>query len=203
MAQDLAAHVSGTRKVTGAEIGAAVNKAFNSSSTITPHASIRPATPRPEVDGKKLLAGIVERGVDFTEAKLWEASPVRIDWPPEQDAPEVLRRLYDATDRLFIGTRYDACAEYVLPVSAWLTRFESGVAIPEHVIPNPLTGELGRTKTGENSYRADSCVARFRFAVIEFDTMPRDQQIRFWAGETAGCGAARQWRKIRSWLDTD
>ena len=56
------------------------------------------------------------------------------------------------------------------------------MAIPEHIIPNPLTGEQGQTKDGKPSYRADSCVARFRFAMVEFDTMPRGEQIQFWAG---------------------
>ncbi len=159
-----------------------MNKAFNSQSTFTPHINMRTATPAPKVDGTKLLAGIVERGADFTEAELWESSPVRIDWTPEQDAVEVLRRLYQPTDRLFIGTRYDTGVEYVLTVADWLKRFERGAKLPEHIIPNPLTGEQGLTKEGKPSYRADDCVAQFRFAVVEFDEMRRDQQIRFWAG---------------------
>ena len=182
VAQDIAAHVYGTRRVTAGEITATVNKAFNSRPTFTPSVAMRPATPTPKVDGAKLLAGIVERGADFTEAELWEASPIRIDWPPQQDAVEILRRLYAPGDRLFIGTRYDAGAEHVLSVADWLTRFERGAEIPEHIIPNPLTGEQGQTKDGKPSYRADDCVAQFRFAVVEFDEMPRDQQIRFWAG---------------------
>ncbi|MCG3150165.1 MAG: hypothetical protein PCFJNLEI_03643 [Verrucomicrobiae bacterium] len=179
---DIAAHVHGSRRVTAGEITKTVNKAFNSQSTFTPHVAMRTATPAPKVDGAKLLAGIVERGADFTEAELWESSPVRIDWPPEHDASEVLRRLYQLTDRLFIGTRYDAGVEHVLTVADWLKRFETSAAIPEHIIPNPLTGRLGKTKEGKDSYRADDCVAQFRFAVVEFDEMPRDQQIRFWAG---------------------
>jgi len=177
VAQDLAAHVYGTRKITGAEIGAAVSKAFSSPCTIKPHVNMRPA-----VDGTKLLHGIVGRGAGFTESHLWEASSVRIDWPPEHDGIEVLQRLYDPDERLFIGARHDAGAGYVLPVSEWITRFERGTAIPEHIIPNPLTGEPGQTKDGKPSYRADSCVARFRFAVVEFDAMSREQQIQFWGG---------------------
>ena len=177
VARDLAAHVHGTRKITGAEIAAAVNKAFDSRSTITPYANIRTV-----VDGAELLKGIVECGVTFDEPELWEASPVQIDWPPERDGVETLRRLYVPEERLFIGARHDAGAGHVLRVSEWITRFKGSVALPEHIIPNPLTGELGLTKDGKPSYRADSCVARFRFAVVEFDGIPRDQQIRFWAG---------------------
>ena len=66
--------------------------------------------------------------------------------------------------------------------SEWITCFEGGTPVPEHIIPNPLTGEQGKTKDGKPSYRADVCVARFPFAVIEFDAMPREQQIQFWGG---------------------
>lgn len=182
IAQDLAAHIHGTRKVTAPEITAAVNKAFGSSSSKTFYFDTRSATPRPVVDGEKLLNGIVKRGADFNEMDLWEASPVRIDWPPERDATEVLRRLFAPEERLFIGKRHDAGAEHVLSVFEWISRFERGIATPEHIIPNPLTGEQGQTKDGRPSYRADSCVARFRFAVVEFDAMSREQQIQFWAG---------------------
>jgi len=182
VSSDLASHVHGDRRVTQSEIKAAVDKAFSSAPRTTSSANMRIRPPRPIVDGAKLLAGIEARGADFGEAGLWEASPVRIDWSPERDASEVLQRLYGPEDRLFVGSRYDARAGCVLPVSAWLARFQQGEAVPEHIIPNPLTGEQGQTKDGKPSYRADGCVARFRFAVVEFDSMPREQQIRFWAG---------------------
>ena len=174
IAQALAGHVHGTRHVPPSEIAAAVAKAFNSAPL--------PVIARPTVDGKKLLKFVMERGADFTEADLWNVSPVRIDWPPSRDAVEVLRRLYEPEEKLFIGSRHDARPEYIRPASEWIARFESGVAVPEHIIPNPLTGAQGRTKDGKRSYRADSCVERFRFAVVEFDTMSREQQIHFWAG---------------------
>jgi len=176
IAQDLAASVHGSRKVAAAEIVAAVAKAFESSSRA------RPATTRPVVDGEKLLNSITKRGAAFDDVELWEASPVRIDWPPERDATEVLQRLYRPEERLFIGARHDAGVRQVLLVSEWIAHFERGIPIAEHIIPNPLTGERGQTKTGKPSYRADSCVAQFRYAVVEFDAMPREQQIKFWAG---------------------
>ena len=176
VSQDLSAHVHGTRKVTMVEIAAAVNRAFESSSRTWA------ATTRPVVDGEKVLNSITKRGAAFDEAALWEASPVRIDWSPERDAIEVLQRLYRPAERLFIGARHDASLGQVLRVSEWIARFERGVPIAEHLICNPLSGQQGQTKTSKPSYRADSCVEQFRFAVIEFDAMPREQQIRFWAG---------------------
>ncbi len=179
--QDLAANVHGTRRVRSSEIEAAVNKAFDSPSTNKPYIT-RTASPRPAIDGEKLLNAILERGAEFDESELWEASPVRIDWPPERDGIEVLLRLYRPEERLFVGTRFDAGAENVLPVSEWITRFERGIPVPELIIPNLLTGEHGQTKDGKPSHRADSCVAKFRFAVVEFDTFAIKEQIQFWAG---------------------
>ena len=136
----------------------------------TLYVSTRTATPRPAVDGAKLLDAIVKRGGAFDEAALWESSPVRIDWPPERDGIEVLPRLYRPEHHLFLGTRFDFCAGHVLPVSEWITRFERGISIPEHIVPNPLSGKSCPTKDGKRSYRADSCVAQFRLATVEFDT---------------------------------
>lgn len=182
VARDLAAHVSGTRRVTGAEIEAAVNKAFDSASVNLPTGNTRAATPRPVVDGSKLLDSILKRGTGSSEADLSDASPVRIDWPSERAATEFLSRMFEPNEHLFIGARSDAGAGHVLPMSRWIAQFKRGTAIPELIIPNPLTGEEGQTKDGKRSYRADSCVAQFRFAVVEFDAMPREQQIRFWFG---------------------
>lgn len=177
IAQDLANQVHGSRKVTHKEIAEAVAKAFNTSPTFTPRFTARPA-----VDCAKLLDKIMERGAGFTEADLWTASPVRIDWPPELDGIEALRRLFAREEQLFVGARHETGAGYVLPASEWIARFERGIAIPAHIIPNPLTGQRGHTKADKPSFRADSCVARFKYAVVEFDMMSREQQIHFWAG---------------------
>ena len=36
------------------------------------------------------------------------------------------------------------------------------------------------TKTGKNSYRADSCIKEFRYVVAEFDLISIQEQISFW-----------------------
>jgi hypothetical protein len=177
VSQDLAAHVHGTRKVSRKEIETAVSKAF-----CWPVTHARNANVRPVVNGEKLFKAIVERGASFAEEDLWESSPVRIDWPPQFDAFEILKRLYLPQERLFIGARHDASVGHVLLVSEWIAHFERGIPIAEHIIPNPLTGERGQTKDGKHSYRADSCVEQFRFAVVEFDAISREQQIQFWGG---------------------
>jgi PAS domain S-box-containing protein len=183
IASDLAAHVHGTRRVSAREITAAVEKAFDAP-VIASAISTRTATPRPSIDGARLFDRIVQRGAAYDEAALWEVSPVRVDWPPEYDAVAILKLLYCPEDQLFLGTQHDAGPGVVRPVTEWIERFKKGLPVPEHVIPNPLTGAEGRTKDDKISYRADDCVAKFRFAVVEFDAIPRDEQIRFWAGAT-------------------
>ena len=108
------------------------------------------------------------------EAALLALSPVKIDWSPEQDATELLKRLYKPDDILFIGEQY---SKTVKSVAAWLNLYPS---VFQHIIPNPLTGITGLTKEGKESFRADSCVASFRFSVVEFDNMPKGSQVAFW-----------------------
>lgn len=135
---------------------------------------------KPDAYLRKLLS----RGDGATEADLWEASPVCIDWEPgPADALAVLRYLYQPADVLFIGGKYD---ETPATVADWCQRIEARGAAWPHMIPNPLTGACGTTKTGKPSLRADACVAGFRFAVIEFDNMLRVHQIAFWRAVIAG-----------------
>ncbi|MCX7010188.1 MAG: hypothetical protein NTY53_23610 [Kiritimatiellaeota bacterium] len=80
--------------------------------------------------------------------------------------------MYEPDDRLFIGSRYNTGPEHVRSAAEWAAEFARGGAVPEHIVPNPLTGEAALKKDGGRSYRADACVAKFRFAVVEFDTTP-------------------------------
>jgi hypothetical protein len=44
---------------------------------------------------------------------------------------------------------------------------------------NPLSGIAGTTHDGSQSYRCDTCVSKFRFAIVEFDNISRDDQLEF------------------------
>jgi hypothetical protein len=197
---DLTRHVHGTRVVTPGEIQDAITKAF---STATPQRR----TPRivlTAAEGEQVRNAIIERGADFTEAKLLETSPVRIDWVWKRDGIEVLRRLYAPDEVLFLGQRWEAGAGNIQPAAEWIRRFGIGF-IPPHIIPNPLTGKQGMAKDGELSYRADACVASFRFCVLEFDTLPRAQQIQFWAGAKLDIAAIVDsgGKSLHAWIRVD
>jgi hypothetical protein len=199
VAQDLTAHIRGTRKVSMSEIESAIRKAFSAGDA---------PRPKPTIDGAKFLDYLLKLGAGAEEVDLWEASPIRIDWEPEQDAIELLQRLYQPAECLFVGSRFDSGPQHVLTASEWLARFETDQAVPEHIIPNPLSGKPGTTKDGKPTYRADGCVSSFRFAIIEFDYMPRDLQIWFWAAAlekrfpvTALIDSGN--RSIHGWLRVD
>jgi hypothetical protein len=220
---DLRAHAHGKRRVTDREIHAAVAKAFAERGPgQQPRVAYKPAPVVPRLDAGKMLRGILAAGDGATEADLFEQSPVRLDWPPQADAAQVLRLLYRPDDPLFIGDFYDSEAANVRPAADWLRAFERGVPVPPHIIPNPLTGQAGETKDGKVSWRADSCVAVFRFALAEFDATPaplrapgepagdwpREAQFEFWAG-----ALAHHWpvaalidsggKSIHAWLAVD
>ncbi len=49
------------------------------------------------------------------------------------------------------------------------------------MIPNSLSGLPAPTADGAGmTLRGDACVARFRFAVVEFDGLSREDQLAFW-----------------------
>lgn len=171
----------GTRRVPDREITEAVNKAVSDHS---PHAqnsldarrfTARPR--RPAFDASAFMAARLKEGQGIREADITAASPVCIDHTPSQHLALILRSLYTPDDILFIGDRY---GRTVKPVAAWLDSFHAGRLVPPHIAPNPLSGEVGRTKNDRPSLRADSCVTSFRFAVAEFDGMSREDQLRFW-----------------------
>lgn len=201
--RDLRGAVHGDRPVPDSEIRDAVQKAFRDcprSSAGTSYPA-RPYYPpqKPRLDAGKMLRGIMHKGAGAEDTDLWKSSPVRIQWPPQRDAVEVLENLFQPEDFLFIGARNVGGRENVRTAETWRDQFAAGGDVLEHVIPNPLTGTSGPTKDGRESFRADACVAQFRFAVLEFDTTPeplreagapveawpRASQCQFWAGALA------------------
>ena len=187
---DIQQHMpKGNRRVPDSEINAAIRRARMDTSPRAGNGPSRGFSPSPyaqarresgsTLDGKGFLAATLrqsrEKWGEYGEAELWELSPVRINWEPAEDARNLLEILYAPDDVLFIGDRFD---RGVKTVREWLA--DPNLTKHPHIIPNPLTGQQGSTKDGKSSLRADDCVKDFRFAVIEFDDMPREDQIGFW-----------------------
>jgi len=134
----------------------------------------------------------------------------------DNDAALLLRALYAPDEFLFIGGNKEpgTLGGNVRTVREWLEFLEAGGTPGAHFIINPLTGCKGTTTDRKPSYRADSCVAAWRYALIEFDGIPKWQQAAFWLSRKLpvaaiidsggkslhgllemGCNDADQWRR--------
>jgi len=186
-AQDIFDHIrqaipAGYRKVSDGEIIRAIDKALRDHRrgtwTLTPR-------PVPVVqDGKKALRGIIAQGTIDEEVDLWESSPIRLWDEPEHDAALFLEALYQAGDLLFIGERYvdGIPGKTIRTRDEWIDCFRNGGKAAPHFIVNPLTGDPASTKDGaKETLRGDGCVAAFRYALVEFDNLTREEQLRFWS----------------------
>jgi len=183
---DIRGALSGTRKVPTNEIQAAVDRARrdyvpnNESGEIKPyvHPKLSTIKHRP-IDGKKRMEKYYKKAQDlygkFSLAELWEKSPCRLSDKIENDAELLFDVLYEPNDVLFIGTQYD---KHVKTVAEWLA--DGSLRDNPYIIPNALLGTKNETASGKMSYRADSCVKDFRFAVVEFDEIDINHQIAFW-----------------------
>ncbi len=176
-----AAVPAGRRRVTDGEIIRAVDKAHRDHrrGTWTP-------APRPTPvvrDGEKALRTIIETGPIDEEVDLWESSPIRLWDEPQFDPFLFVETLYRPDDLLFMGERHDAgiIGKTIRTRDEWIDYFRAGGKTAPHFIVNPLTGDPASTKDGgKETLRGDGCVATFRYALVEFDDLSREDQIKFW-----------------------
>ncbi len=188
IARDLRASVHGPRHVPDHEIAYAVAKA---SSTEAPVSRRRSHNTR-SLNGEVAREVILQRGCGATEADLWESSPVRIDWDPDEDAWRVLQHLYRGDEYLFIGDDQipGRVGVSIRRASEWIQHLRRIGAPPyPKFIPNTLSGLEGMTKDGRPSFRADACVAAHRFVLCEFDQLSIEDQLAFWSAVTLPVGA--------------
>lgn len=114
-------------------------------------------------------------GVSLEMFDLMDKSPISLNGDPDDDGILTLEALYSDDDFLFIGDIFD---RGVLSVKDWK---QKKITRAPHIIPNPLTGDVGLTDTGKISYRCENTVKDLRFAVCEMDEVPLDKQIAFWS----------------------
>ena len=181
---------SGTPPLLEAEIRHALK---TSRRTVTPlsdaPASVfRAWTPAPKPEPRlgsgaaTYVSRMIDEGRGTTGETLRCVSPVRIPREPVLQTCAFLRELYSPDDLLFIGYPMDRGIRDVniLKSEEWVARCAH--TLSQLVIANPLTGLKGKTKEGSPSYRCAACVARHRYALVEFDAMPLEDQAAFWGG---------------------
>jgi hypothetical protein len=194
----------GGRAVPDREITDAIRKA------LADHTGT-PFTPRPRPqpivrDGAAALRALIKQGTVSTEVDLWERSPVRLLNMPQDDPTLLLSTLYRPDDLVWIGERHDAgiLGSTVRPAAAWIDHFRNGGQTAPHIIPNPLTGTPAPMKSGDGeTLRGDANVQAFRFCVVEFDTLDRESQIRFWSAARLPIVALIDsgGKSVHAWLD--
>lgn len=173
---------SGGRRVPDREIMEAINRARMDTAPIEAGANWKPlqAPPKPRpVIKQTYLDHLLEKGRGIDEVDFWKASPIRLYDEPERDALLLLDTLYSPKEILFMGERFDTD---VRTVEQWRKRIEqSGTEGLPHIIPNPVTGKEENGKSGKPSFRCDAAISSFRFAVVEFDNLSKEEQFAFWA----------------------
>jgi len=148
----------------------------------TPRAKPKPPPTFPRYVRDMVTAG----GGEATSADLLDLSPVSIPKTPGQ-AAEAYLELWQPSDVLHVF-RDDAPTAgrlnwNIATCAEWLNVVWHGWMLPgDLIVPNPFSGAEGETTDGRKSLIAQSCLARFPFAVIEFDAMPLKSQAAFWRG---------------------
>jgi len=165
---------AGQRAVTRIEIVGAFRKALHDKG-VPPDSAICSVLPRVTPE---LLTRLIRQGEGATVADIMRSSPITIPEDPCDQQRIVLEALYRPSEMLFIGERYGSD---IRSAQEWVRLITDKGPQGPHIIPNTLTGDFGETKDGKPSRRADSCVASYRFATIEFDNLSTDEQLAFWA----------------------
>ena len=181
---DLRQRIYGTRRVHDREITAVIEKSLADKGKKADPYNFKKRQQKPLFNGEKARQKIITKGAGRTEADIWDSSPIRIDWPHEEDPLHLLKHLYQSNDLLFMGERYSSgrLGKTIRTASEWQQYFSRGGQTFPHIIPNPLSGQEAPTQNGKASLRADACVKSFRFAVVEFDNLSRKDQFDFWWG---------------------
>lgn len=195
----------GARRVPDHEIREAVNKA------VADHGgkSCRVYTPRPVPvvrDGKTALRKIISQAKIHTEADLLEQSPIRLGEEPQMGAILLLETLYKDNDKICIGDRYSKgiIGDTIRDRDEWISHFHNEGTTAPFIIINPLTGIPTAKKVGDGfTLRGDGNVAAYRHALVEFDTISREDQICFWSAAKLPVVALIDsgGKSIHGWLD--
>lgn len=195
----------GLRNISDREITDAVGKALSDhrGGSFTPK-------PRPQpvvTDGKVALSRIIEKATIRDEQNLMESSPIRLGIRADDphDLKAFFENLYQPDDLLFVGDRQDPGIKgrTIRPALDWLNDLYNGDPAGPYIIANPLTGKETQKKSGSGmTMRGDGNIKEFRYAVVEFDDISREDQIAFWsvAKLPVACLIDSGGKSIHAWL---
>lgn len=133
---------------------------------------------------------IRDGGETCTSADLIDLSPVSVkDFTesPEAVTFAFVSTLWKPDEFLHVfGSVHHRRAEIGVDLRTrdeWLATLASKKPLPGDCIgKNPYTGIEGSNGEGRASFTAKECVAEYRYALIEFDHLPLQEQAAFWRG---------------------
>lgn len=173
---------AGARRITDREIRSAIQKAMKDRGNGGCYVHRKP---EPIVkDGKAARDRITKQARITEEADIWESSPIRLWDEPDQDTAIFLQTAFLPDDLVWIGERTDPGIPGVniKTAAAWIEHFKSGGTSGPFIIINPLSGNAASTRGSDAmTFRGDGNVMEFRFCMAEFDNIPREEQLCFWA----------------------
>ena len=122
------------------------------------------------------------------------------------DAILLLETLFKPNELIWIGNHDDRgiLGETILTRDQWITRFLAGGPTAPHIILNPLSGLPAPKKSGEGTtLRGDGNILTYRHCMAEFDSLNREDQIRFWSTAKLPIVALIDsgGKSIHAWLD--
>lgn len=142
------------------------------------------ALQREQIEKIKARSFIRLAGREASVRELMRLSPAKVDPGPgyeAQMAAMLIARLFDRDEIIWCGGLYESLSG-IDTAENWAQKFLCLDIPPPFFIPNPLTGFQGSTKSGDDSYRADSCIEDWRFALFEVDLpeVTLGHQAAFW-----------------------
>ena len=123
---------------------------------------------------------LIQAGRKYSEENLKRRSALPIAENPLDSGLCLLDAFYANQEYLFIGPLYFSAVSQMSMFKDHLKQ-QSDASLLPLIIPNPLTGKEHLTKKGTPSKRCDNAIAEFRFAIAEFDEIPKPDQIAFWS----------------------
>jgi hypothetical protein len=203
--RDILEHIPyGQRRISGREITEAINKAMDDRNRGAFIPKIKPALIIS--DGQRTLEKLIGQGIYSEAADLLEASPIRLWGTPEKDYVLFIETLFAKNDLIWIGDRYDSgiMGKTIRTASEWIRYFSTGGSTAPHIVLNPLTGTPAPTKNGyKKTLRGDGNISVYRYCLVEFDNLSREDQIRFWSAiKLPICALIDSGGKsIHAWID--
>ena len=154
--------------------------------------------------------------IDPNGQELRALSPDPIEPSPRRQAIQFLSSMYRPDEFVYIGNGREGGwrqRRAVRKVSEWIGFLETTTLSDDelgrffpYIIANPLTGSEGLTKSGTPSYRSDSCVASYRYAVVEFDSLAKPMQVALDLNlfkDSLACLIDSAGKSVHAWVRVD